>query len=265
MRKINFAEYNKKRKRAKIDLLQLRDELDINEGEAPPRDEKKREMLFEMARKRKDYILNEDKNNNYSIKKGDNMDDSKLQNKLKNILSSNKDDLYKKIAIVALITEALKKLEVKAVIVGGQAVEFYTSGGYTTMDIDIICEESIKNIDSVLSLLGFKREGKYWTLKDNNIAIEVSSGPLAGSWDKVNEVKIEGMKAYIIGIEDIIIDRLNRYKYWNVKKDKEWIMSMIYVNFEEIDKDYIFNKAEKEGTKEELIKFMEKIKEKLGD
>ena len=73
------------------------------------------------------------------------------------------------------------------------------------------------------------------------------------------------MKAYIIGIEYIIIDRLNRYKYWNVKKDKEWIMAMIYVNFEEIDRDYIFNKAEKDGTKEELIKFMEKIKEKLGD
>ena len=49
------------------------------------------------------------------------------------------------------------------------------------MDIDIICEESIKNIDSVLSSLRFKREGKYWTLKDNNIAIEVLSGPLAGS------------------------------------------------------------------------------------
>ena len=184
MKKINFDEYNKKRKRAKIDLLQLRDELDINEGEAPeapPRDEKKREMLFEMARKRKDYILNENKDNNYSIKKGDNMDNTKLQNKLKNILSSNKNDLYKKIAIVALITESLKKLEVKIVIVGGQAVEFYTSGGYTTMDIDIICEESIKNIDSVLSSLRFKREGKYWTLKDNNIAIEVLSGPLAGS------------------------------------------------------------------------------------
>ena len=133
------------------------------------------------------------------------------------------------------------------------------------MDIDIICEESIKNIDSVLSPLGFKREGKYWTLEDNNIAIEVHSGPLAGSWDKVNEVQIEGMKAYIIGIEDIIIDRLNRYKYWNVKKDKEWIMAMIYVNFEEIDKDYIFNKAEKEGTKKELMEFMKKIKEKLGD
>ena len=110
MKKINFDEYNNKRKRAKIDLLQLRDELDITEGEAPPRDEKKREMLFEMARKRKDYILNENKDNNYSIKKGDNMDNTKLQNKLKNILSSNKNDLYKKLAIVALITESLKNL-----------------------------------------------------------------------------------------------------------------------------------------------------------
>ena len=263
MTKINFEKYNKKRKRLKVDLLQLRDELDITEGEAPPRDEKKRDLLFEMARKRKNNILNEDRNNDYSVKKEDKMEYSRLKKKLNNILSSNKEDLYKKIAITALITEALKELGVKAVIVGGQAVEFYTSGGYTTMDIDIICEESINNIDSILRPLGFKRDGKYWTLKNSNIAIEVPSGPLAGSWDKINKVEIEDMIAYIIGIEDIIIDRLNRFKYWDVKKDKEWIMAMIYVNFEEIDEKYLLDKAEEEGTKKELMEFMEVVQEKL--
>jgi len=69
-------------------------------------------------------------------------------------------------------------------------------------------QEKEKNINSVLSPLGFEKEGKYWILEDANIAIEVTSGLLVGSWDKVNEV---------------------------------------------------------EGTKSELMDFMKKIKEKLGD
>ena len=62
----------------------------------------------------------------------------KAKERLEKIIASNKDKLLKKFEIIAIITEALKKLNVKPVIVGGQAVEFYTEGGYATMDIDII-------------------------------------------------------------------------------------------------------------------------------
>ena len=183
------------------------------------------------------------------------MNEDKLKEKINNILKSDRDKLYKKIAVIAVITESLKKLDVKPVIVGGQAVEFYTSGGYSTMDIDILCEAHINEIDSILQPLGFEREGKYWTIKDNDIAIEVPSGPLAGSWDKLSEVEIEDLTAYIIGIEDIIIDRLNRYKYWKVYEDEEWIIAMIILNYEDIDWDYIFSRAEREGTVDELNEF----------
>src|SRR5690554_5302165 len=115
------------------------------------------------------------------------MDNQMLKNKLVSILRSSKDDLYKKIAVISVITEALKEFSVTPVIVGGQAVEFYTSGGYSTLDIDILCELRISEINSVLKPLGFEREGKYWTYPDSNLAIEVPSGPLAGSWDKVTE------------------------------------------------------------------------------
>ena len=192
------------------------------------------------------------------------MNNEKLKNKIKNILSSENDDLYKKIAIMAVVTKALKELNVKPIIVGGQAVEFYTSGGYTTMDIDMICEVSILKIDSKLKPLGFIREGKYWTLKDSDIAIEVPSGPLAGSRDKITEVEVEkGLNVYLIGIEDIIIDRLNSYKYWNVESDKEWIIGMIFVNYEDIDWKYLLNRAEKEGTQEKLADFKNIVEERL--
>lgn len=192
------------------------------------------------------------------------MDNQILREKIVSILKSNKDDLHKKIAIIAVITEALKEFNVRPVIVGGQAVEFYTSGGYSTLDIDILCELGIAEIDSVLKPLGFEREGKYWTYPGSKLAIEIPSGPLAGSWDKVTEVKIEGLEAYIIGIEDIIVDRLNRYKYWREFDDEEWIIGMIYVNYLDIDWDYLYKKTGDERTTDELKRFKDIVDNKLN-
>ncbi len=190
------------------------------------------------------------------------MNKKELKKKIKNTLLSEKDDLSKKITIMAVITKALEELKVKPVIVGGQAVEFYTSGGYSTMDIDIICETSVKKIHSKLKPLGFKKEGKYWVLNDSNIVIEVPSGPMAGNKNKITEVEVEkGLKAYFIGIEDIIIDRLNRYKYWDVNSDKEWIIGMIYVNYQDIDWEYLCSRAKEEGTLQELKRFKKYAKE----
>ncbi len=190
------------------------------------------------------------------------MDKAKLKDRIISIFKSNKDDLYKKIAVVSVITEALKEFNVTPVIVGGQAVEFYTSGGYSTLDIDILCELSIADIDSVLKPLGFKKEGKYWTYPDSDLAIEVPSGPLAGSWDRITEVDVEGLKAYIIGIEDIIIDRLNRYKYWKEFDDEEWVIGMIYINYEDIEWNYLFEKASQERTTDELERFKDIVEKK---
>lgn len=163
---------------------------------------------------------------------------------------------------MAIVTEAMKSIDIKPVIVGGQAVEFYTSGGYSTMDIDFICGAYLDEINSVLNPLGFKKEGKYWFIENSPIVIEVPSGSLAGSWDKVTEVEIEDVSAYIIGIEDIIVDRLNRYKFWKEYDDKEWIIGMMLINYDDIDWDYLHKRAREEFTEEELIRFREIVEDK---
>lgn len=255
MRKIEFEEYDKKRKSAKLKLLQIRDELDtLNYGKAKKRNSEKQSLLFKLAKEKKERIIEKVGERKYRFKqKVVLLNENYLKKKIKYFLSSKKSDLYKKIAVIAVLTEVLSDLNVKPIIVGGQAVEFYTAGGYTTMDIDIICECSTAEIDKRLKPLDFKKIGKYWTIEDSDIAIEVPSGPLAGQREKVIEVEVEnGFKAYIIGIEDIIIDRLNSFKYWNIEQDKEWLIGMIYVNFDDIDWEYLFKKAESEGTAEEL-------------
>lgn len=191
------------------------------------------------------------------------MNKKQLKNKIQKIIKSNKNKIYQNIALVAVITEALKKFDIRPIIVGGQAVEFYTAGGYSTMDVDLVTPASVKEIDSIIKDLGFIKEGKYWTYDQLDFALEVPGSDLAGDYDKVNEIEIEDLKAYIIGIEDIIIDRLNRYKFWREYDDQEWIVGMIYLNYDDIDWDYLYQKSEAEKTLEELKEFREIVENKI--
>ncbi len=58
MRKISFEEYDKKRKSAKIDLLEIRDDLDkkVSSG-LRTRDSEKRFLLYKLAKEKKESML----------------------------------------------------------------------------------------------------------------------------------------------------------------------------------------------------------------
>lgn len=162
------------------------------------------------------------------------------------ILNEDIDNFSKKIKIIAVLTSAIKEnLNLTPVVVGGQAVEFYTGGGYATMDVDMVCETSTKKIGEILEKLGFYRDNKYWILDSNklDLAVETPSGPLAGADDKLMELEIGQHTAYFIGIEDIIIDRLNAYVHWNEKWQEEWILGMMVTNYEDIDWEYLNKKT----------------------
>ena len=58
MRKIKFKEYNQKRKSTKIDLLQMRDELNfISGGGSKNRDPEKQDLLYKLAKRKKERML----------------------------------------------------------------------------------------------------------------------------------------------------------------------------------------------------------------
>ena len=70
MRNIKFKEYNQKRKSAKIDLLQIRDELNlVTGGGSKNRDPEKQDLLYNLAKRKKKRMLEKVGERKYRFKK----------------------------------------------------------------------------------------------------------------------------------------------------------------------------------------------------
>ena len=168
------------------------------------------------------------------------------------------DTYVKRLLFVAYLTGTLEKYKIKPIIVGGNAVAFYTSGGYATADIDIITDNE-KKVEKILNRLGFIKTGKDYYSKEYDIAIEFPSGELAGDHKKISKVEIGELYVYIIGIEDIIQDRLNAYVHWKSTDDYQWAKQMATINYEMIDWKYL----EKRSIKEQTLKAFKKLQKEI--
>lgn len=180
--------------------------------------------------------------------------------KLKRIKEPFKRRLY----FVGILTKYLKKDKIRPIIVGGNALEFYTMGFYSTNDIDIV-SEGYEKIGKLLESWGFKKEGRHWYSEEFEIAIEIPSSFLEEESKKyIIEVEMENLKVYIIGIEDLIVDRLNAYKWWNSISDKEWAKRLIKVKKNEIDFDYLKKRCKNTETMDVLNEINKEIEDEKG-
>lgn len=170
--------------------------------------------------------------------------------------------LEKQLQIAGQIAAAFKEFKVIPVVVGGSAVEFYTLGTYATRDIDLIVEDP-EFIRPVMDKLGFRNEAGTWYLpSDSSVIVEYPKGPLAGDWHRVQPVSLpDGNTAYVIALEDIILDRMLAAKYWKDGSD-EWVRFMLAAHYDEIDWKYLRRKAESELCLDELRRSRDWVRRK---
>lgn len=147
------------------------------------------------------------------------------------------DSLQRRIGVVAVLTEALKKYKITPVIVGGFAVELWTMGKYATLDIDLIAD-GITEYASVLHDLGFSNKGGVWIYPDTDIIIEFPKPPLDGDYARLQPLAFQDYQLYVLGIEDIILDRVSAAKFWGDLASKEWAIFLLAAHYQKIDWDY---------------------------
>lgn len=181
------------------------------------------------------------------------MQQNNFDKQLNVLLSMNK--LERMLEFVAILTKRLSIEGIQPIIVGGLSVEIYTKGNYTTYDIDLISDGREKINHILTEEYGFEREGRSWYHKDLELALEIPDNYLEGSDEKVLEVELKNGKiVYVIGIEDIIIHRLESAIISSPKnpewtEDYEWAQRMfkIYKDTEILDINYLKKETKKKN------------------
>lgn len=181
-------------------------------------------------------------------------------------LKEEPNTFMKTLRAMAYISYLFDKEELLPIIVGGHAVEIYTLGQYTTMDIDLVCID-YQGARSILEAIDFRKEGpgfRHWYHKQLDIAIEIPDSTLAGSQEKVITVEVEdGFHIYVIGIEDLILDRLRAATYWKSSSDKEWALFLLTVQWQDVDFSYLHETAAKETS--QLRELLDQLKLQAKD
>lgn len=188
------------------------------------------------------------------------MSETDLRTKLE--YAQNIDDpLRRRLYVCALVSAALAHSDgLPYVVVGGNALEFYTLGDYTTADVDLVSSKR-SEIGNVLESWGFNRMGRHWYHADIDVAIEFPDDVLAGSEERITQVEIEGLNVYIIGVEDLILDRVNAYVHWRSIDDGDWAKELMALYKDEIDWDYLVTSAQAE----EILDTLNTLKSAIAD
>ena len=175
-------------------------------------------------------------------------------------LRKEPNELRKKMLLLGYVTSQLEKKKQSIFLVGGQAVETYTAGQFLTGDIDVTTSDSATT-QKVLKSLGFEEIGMIWLNKPLGIAFHI-----VGYFppERSRTIRIGPYKARIVGVEELILDRLSAAKFWNIPADYEKA-KVLYDNFEkQIDKDYLREIAKKKKVDDLLLRITETPSPKLG-
>ncbi len=165
-----------------------------------------------------------------------------------------KTNFEKMIGTVGILTELLGENQ-RPVIVGGLAVEIYTRNEYTTVDIDLILSQRDK-ANEILLQLGFHKQGRHWFHPTLLVSVEIPNFVLEDADpSKILELILpDELKIYVIGLEDIILDRLRACVHWKSNSDCEWAQRLYFLHKQSLDIEYLLVTAKKDMTLEQLEK-----------
>lgn len=149
----------------------------------------------------------------------------------------------RRLLALALLADRLAEDSIVPVLVGGAALEFYTAGGYSTKDVDLalpLCAE----VDAAFAELGFEKEGRYWYRLDLDLLFEAPApADLPGEDAERTVVEIEGLPITVLGVEDLLLDRLRAWVYWRSDEDGRWATRLAQLYSDEIDWEYLRGKV----------------------
>lgn len=161
-------------------------------------------------------------------------------------IASIENVVDRKIYFTALLTKECKKKKVQPIVVGGSAVEFYTEGLYPSYDIDLV--GSRKVIGEILEKkFGFRQSGRHWINEEIGFYVEIPSSRLVGDPERITRIKVGSLSVFVLGLEDLILDRINACMHWESHTDCEQARFLLKEYKNRLASEYLEKKASDEG------------------
>ena len=158
-------------------------------------------------------------------------------------LGGEPDLLRRRLVALGALTARLAPEGLEPILVGGLALELYTDGGYATKDVDLALART-PEVDRAFADLGFEKKGRFWIRPDLDLYFEAPApAGLPGETAPRLELLIDGLRVVVLGVEDLLIDRLRASVHWKSTEDARWSERLVALHRERMDWSYLRSKA----------------------
>lgn len=133
--------------------------------------------------------------------------------------------------LAAIVSEALERGGVGAVLCGGAVVSIYSHNAYQSHDLDFVTSDGLRRIKAVMTGLGFVRgKGRHFAHPGTGFTVEFPAGPVMIGDALVTEVARHETPAGVVRLltpTDSVKDRLAAFLHWNDRQGVEQAVQII--------------------------------------
>lgn len=163
--------------------------------------------------------------------------------------------------LAALISGALDKKGIDAILVGGACVSIYTNNRYLSYDLDFVTHSAMKDVAAVLSELGFRRKSSRHFIRDDcPFFVEFVAPPAAIGSEPLREkacLKTGTGAIVLLTPTDSVKDRLAAFYHWNDPQALE--QAVMVALSQKIDLPEVKRWSLKEGQAEKHALYLKRL------
>lgn len=165
--------------------------------------------------------------------------------------------------VAAIVSEALRKSGISAVLTGGAVVTLYSENRYRSWDLDFVVEGLSKKVDPTMFSLGFMKEkGRHFVHPKSKFFVEFPAGPLAIGEEPVKEIAERKTRSGMIRLlppTECVMDRLAAFYHWNDSQALDQAIAVASLHPIKLEKVRSWSK--REGMADKYRLFLKTLKE----
>lgn len=165
--------------------------------------------------------------------------------------------------LAMLVSAALQRENINAILVGGACVSIYSKNKYLSMDLDYVSYTPLKDLEPVMEKLGFKRKSsRHFEHPDCRFFVEFPPPPIAiGREMPITEfAAIRSLRLFTP--TDCVKDRLAAYYHWHDPQSFE--QALMVARAQPVDLKKIEKWSLGEGADEKYKRFEFLLKKRKG-